>query len=76
MATKTAKTAQTTTRAKQKTAKGDGYTCEVCGLAVTVDTACGCADVCDIICCGQPMQPTKSKSKPAAAQKKSKTAKA
>jgi hypothetical protein len=39
-----------------KTAKGDSYECEVCGLVVTVDETCGCVDVCDIICCSKPMK--------------------
>ena len=39
--------------------KGDAYQCGVCGLAVTVDEACGCADACDIICCGEQMKPKK-----------------
>ena len=50
-----------------KTSKGDAYECGVCGLLVTVDETCGCADVCDIICCGKPMKLKKSK---AAAKKK------
>ncbi len=37
-------------------AKGDYYVCEVCGLAVTVDEACGCEEVCEITCCEQPMK--------------------
>lgn len=37
-------------------AKGQSYSCEVCGLVVTVDEVCGCVDVCDIVCCGEPMQ--------------------
>ncbi len=36
--------------------RGDGYECAVCGLAVTIDEACDCIDVCDIICCGKPMK--------------------
>jgi hypothetical protein len=47
-----------------KTAKGDAYECEVCGLVVTVDEPCGCVDVCDIICCGKPMK-AKAKRRPA-----------
>ena len=39
--------------------KGDAYQCGVCGLAVTVDQVCGCADACDIICCGEQMKPKK-----------------
>jgi hypothetical protein len=38
-----------------KLKKGDLLTCEVCGLVVVVDEACGCA-VGEIICCEvQPM---------------------
>ncbi len=57
-------TAQKAT-AKKKVAKGDGYTCEVCGLAITVDEVCGCTEVCDIVCCGKPMKPKKAKTKAA-----------
>jgi len=39
-----------------KTKIGDTYSCEVCGLAITVDEECGCSDACDIICCSQPMK--------------------
>ena len=39
-----------------KVKKGNGYECAVCGLAVTIDEACGCVDYCDIICCGKPMK--------------------
>ncbi len=53
--------------AKKKVAKGDAYVCEVCGLAVTVDTVCGCVDVCDIVCCGKPMKEKKAKAKAAKA---------
>jgi hypothetical protein len=41
--------------AVKKANKGDSYVCEVCGLAVTVDKACGCTDECNIMCCGKPM---------------------
>jgi len=44
-----------------KTSRGDSYACGVCGLLVTVDETCGCADVCDIICCGKPMRVKKAK---------------
>jgi hypothetical protein len=45
---------------KQKELKnGSRYQCGVCGLAVTVDKVCGCADFCDIICCGEQMKPPK-----------------
>lgn len=53
------------TASEKKVSKGESYTCEVCGLAVTVDEACGCVDVCDIICCGKPMKERKIKVKAA-----------
>jgi len=37
--------------------KGDKYQCSVCGIAVTVDEACGCVDMCDIMCCDTQMKP-------------------
>ena len=40
----------------KKVNQGDRYSCEVCGLVVSVDEACGCAEVCDIICCGTAMK--------------------
>ena len=46
------------TAAKRAT-KGESYECEVCGLVVSVDEACGCVDACDIICCGKPMKEKK-----------------
>jgi hypothetical protein len=48
-------------RAKAPVAKGDAYSCELCGLVVSVDEECGCVDVCDIICCGEPMKPAKAR---------------
>jgi hypothetical protein len=42
---------------KKGVKKGDRYQCGVCGLGVTVDEACGCADACDITCCGEQMKP-------------------
>jgi len=39
-----------------KAARGDKYSCRVCGMVVTVDEPCGCMDVCDIICCGKQME--------------------
>jgi hypothetical protein len=57
---KTAKK-KTTKPAKRATKKiikkGDRYACTVCGIAVRVDEACGCLDMCDIICCGRQMKP-------------------
>ena len=55
--------------AKKKIARGDGYQCGVCGLAVTVDEVCGCVDVCDIICCGKPMKPKAKRARAKAASK-------
>jgi hypothetical protein len=43
----------------KKIRKGSKYSCEVCGIGVTVDEVCGCVDVCDIICCGEQMKPRK-----------------
>jgi hypothetical protein len=40
--------------ARKKT--GPRYTCQACGLVVSVDEACGCTDICDIICCGEQMK--------------------
>ncbi len=42
------------TKAKKKSV--EKYSCEVCGLVVSVDEACGCAEACDLICCGTQMQ--------------------
>jgi len=53
------------TAAKKKVTKGDTYACGVCGLAVTVDEVCDCVDVCDIICCDEPMKEKKVKAKAA-----------
>lgn len=43
----------------EKVKKGSRYACAVCGLAVTIDTVCGCAEVCDIICCDRQMEKKK-----------------
>lgn len=40
---------------------GEVYTCEVCGLAVTIDELCGCVETCDIICCQKPMKKKQAK---------------
>ena len=47
--------------ARGKTKAGEGYACEVCGLAVTVDETCGCVETCDIICCETPMKKRRAK---------------
>ncbi len=36
--------------------EGSNYTCGVCGLTVTVDTACGCPETAHLICCEKPMR--------------------
>jgi len=65
----TKKAPATKRAAAKKTAKDDSYNCEVCGLVVTVDEVCGCAEVCDIICCGKPMKAKKPRAKAKAAKK-------
>ena len=47
---------KTSPKKKKKMEVGAGYECSVCGLEVSVDRACGCADACDLICCDEPMQ--------------------
>ncbi len=42
--------------ARGKTKVGDSYTCGICGLGITVDEDCGCAEACDILCCSEPMK--------------------
>jgi hypothetical protein len=38
-----------------KAKKGDLFSCQVCGLVLVVDEACGCA-VGEVICCEVPMK--------------------
>ncbi len=59
-------TAEKKTPAKGNARKGESYTCQSCGLIVTVDEDCGCVDACEIMCCDMPMQKTR-KSKASAA---------
>jgi len=40
--------------------KGSKYTCGVCGMAVTVDTACGCTEAHPLVCCGKQMKVKKA----------------
>lgn len=35
--------------------KGDRYKCDVCGIVIMVEDACGCA-ACDLVCCEAPMK--------------------
>lgn len=53
--TRTAK--KTSPRQQKELTPGARYECGVCGLVMSVDEACGCADFCDVICCGEQMQP-------------------
>lgn len=55
------KTAPKRATTSKKVTKGSSYSCEVCGLVVSVDEVCGCVDYCDIICCGEPMKERKVK---------------
>jgi hypothetical protein len=34
--------------------EGDRYSCEECGMVVSVEDACGC-ETCELICCDAPM---------------------
>jgi hypothetical protein len=49
----------------KRVARGDKYVCEVCGLGVTIDEECGCAEFHEILCCGKPMTEKKTKLKTA-----------
>jgi rubrerythrin len=51
------KTVKRSRKSSARVREGQGYVCTVCGLSVTVDEECGCVDTCDIICCGQQMEP-------------------
>lgn len=42
--------------AKSSMKKGTKYACSACGMVVSVDTVCGCTEVCDLICCGKEMK--------------------
>ncbi len=48
--------AKRTATKKAGVKKGNRYSCGVCGLVVTVDTACGCAEAAHLICCERPMR--------------------
>jgi len=51
-----------------KVKKGDVLNCEVCGLVMVVDEACGCAAA-EILCCEHPMVKGKSAAKKKTAAK-------
>ncbi len=50
---------KTVVKKKAKSKKGSRYSCNVCGLVITVDNICGCVDACDIVCCGEGMKAKK-----------------
>ncbi len=50
------KTTKNSETKKTGAKKGTKYACSECGMVVTVDQACGCVDVCDLICCGEQME--------------------
>ncbi len=50
-------------KVKKPAKKGKKYVCKVCGLEVTVDNVCGCAEAHPIICCGTEMVPKKKTTK-------------
>jgi hypothetical protein len=52
----TKKIAPKKTGKREKAKKNDKLVCEKCGLVVSVDTICGCADACDLLCCGKEMK--------------------
>jgi len=47
------------TKKKKAFTKGDKYVCNVCGLVISVDKACGCVESCELICCDTPMKAKK-----------------
>lgn len=63
------KAAPSRARAGNGRAKGEQLVCEECGLVLTVAEPCGCADVCDVICCEQPMAATSKAGRAPAARK-------
>jgi hypothetical protein len=64
MATKKAgarKSGGSKTASKGRKTAGDQYTCETCGLGITVDEECCCVNPCDLVCCDSPMKKRRSK---------------
>lgn len=54
---KAAPAKKTTAKSRREKVKaGEKYSCEVCGLVVSIDETCGCVDACDIVCCGEEMR--------------------
>jgi hypothetical protein len=52
---------KTAKKAAAKGKKGESLVCGVCGLSVTVDEICGCAEEHPIICCMKPMKKKRGK---------------
>jgi len=50
------KTVKPAGRKKKEVTPGDKYSCNVCGLIVSVDEESGFIETCDIICCGEQMK--------------------
>jgi hypothetical protein len=50
---------------KNKSKKGQGYACQVCGFRVIVDEACGCEEEHVFVCCDKPMKKAPAKKAPA-----------
>jgi len=41
---------------KRAAVKKPRLACVVCGMEITIDRMCGCAESHPIVCCGQPMR--------------------
>lgn len=44
------------TKKGKKVKKNQKYECQECGLVISIDECCGCADYCDLMCCGAPLR--------------------
>lgn len=53
------KVVKKSTKKVVKNKKGSRYSCNVCGIIISVDNECGCVDACDIVCCGEQMKTKK-----------------
>ncbi|HAM49228.1 MAG TPA: hypothetical protein DCP92_00470 [Nitrospiraceae bacterium] len=50
---------KTSPKLQKELKAGSRYECGTCGLNLIVAESCGCADFCDIICCGEQMKPAR-----------------
>jgi hypothetical protein len=48
---------------KKGLSRGESLVCGTCGLVVTVDEACDCIEVHEVICCDEPMKVRAEKAK-------------